>query len=229
MKTAIRLLLLAPFLILFGCTQSSQDLSDSFSLALFGHEPATLTQNQVNDIPYASQIIEFGNNPQALVVLAWVESGVIQEPQALKWLSANNEMIVTQAGRVTKTANFPNTNLISIKADKTDPLARGLHLPTTPHHWSYTISWQPGYHIEYEAQSRFEVIGEVEKQLPFEKRILLHVKEIVSIPVIKHKSNNHYWLDPSSGEVISSEQTVIPNSATFKLTIAKPYQQEITQ
>ncbi|MGF1697514.1 YjbF family lipoprotein [Vibrio lamellibrachiae] len=229
MKIAFRLLLLTPLLALLGCTQSSQDLSDSFSLALFGHDSSSITQEQVNNIPYASQVIEFGSNPQVLIVLAWVEHENDQVPEALKWLSANNEMIVTQAGRIIKTANFPNTNLISLRSEKTDPLARGLHLPTTPHHWSYTISWQPGYHIQYEAQSRFEVIGKVEKQLPFEKRALLHVKETVSIPVIEYQSNNHYWLDPKTGNVIASEQTVIPNSATFKLVIGKPYQQEVTQ
>ncbi|MCK6263189.1 YjbF family lipoprotein [Vibrio sp. ZSDE26] len=229
MKIALRLITLLPFTFLLGCTQNAQDLSDSFSLALFGHNSPTLTQENVNSIPYASKIIEYGDNSKALIVLAWVEAGSNDAPNTLKWLSASNEMVVTQAGRITKTANFPNSNLIALQSEKRDPLARGLHLSTTPHHWSYTISWHPGYHIQYEAQSRFKVLGEVEKQLPFETKTLLHIEEVVSIPVIEYQSSNHYWLDPESGKVIASEQTIIPNGVTIKLSTGKSYQQEVIQ
>ncbi|WP_295899890.1 YjbF family lipoprotein [uncultured Vibrio sp.] len=208
-----------------GCTQSTQDLTDSLALAINGHDSAQITKEQVSGIPYASQIVEFGGNPEALMVLAWAEPGRHQTPIALKWLSANSEMLVTQAGRITKTVNFPDNNLLSIHALKPDPLARGLHLRTTPHHWSYTMSWHPGYHVGYEAESRFEVLGEVTKQLPFDVQTLLHVKETISIPTIDFKTSNHYWLDPQTGRVIASEQTITPNGATFKLYTGKAYQQ----
>lgn len=209
-----------------GCTQNTQSLVDSFDLALFGPESSTISKKTINELPYASIIVTQENNPPALMVLAWAEKQSYIFPAdfpALKYLSANNEMIVTYSGRIIKTINLLEHNLSAIHSQQPDPLTLGLHRANTPHHWQYEISWQPGYHVRYPAQSSFIPEGLVDKKLLFDTQRLLHVREEVSIPVINHHYTNHYWLNPNDGQVVASEQTPAPGMARFKLVVAKPF------
>lgn len=218
-----RLLFFCCCLFIIGCTQNTQHLSDSLELALFGPNSPSISQDKINQIPYASIYVKQGDNPQALMVLAWAEPSSIDSFIDLKYLSANNEMLVTTAGRITKTVNLVNGNLTRLHSPTPDPLAMGLQHPDTPRFWEYYISWQPGYHTQYLAQSRFIVLETVAKTLPQGTRELIHVIEKVTIPAIKQHYINHYWLSPSSGEVVASEQTPAPGIDAFEIIIAKPF------
>ncbi|GEM_PF-3528563 len=226
MKFAIHSLFICCAFLITGCTQNTQYFTDSLNLALFGPESLSISQNKINELPYASIYVKQGDNPQALMILAWAEKDSSQfqsNPLALKYLSANHEMIVTSAGRITKTVNLLDANLSNIRSQQPDPLAIGLHDSSTPRYWEYEISWQPGYHTQYHAQSRFVVQGEEQKLLPQGARNLLHVVENVTILAIDQHYTNHYWLEPSSGEVVASEQTPAPGMARFELIVAKPF------
>lgn len=227
MKLAVQLLFFFSMsFALSGCTQNTQSLIDSFDLAFLGPESMTISKSTVDELPYASIMVTHGNNPPALMVLAWAEESSLLSPSnspALKYLSANHEMIVIASGRIIKTVNLLEQNLSSIHSLQSDPLALGLHHASTPHHWEYDISWRPGYYLRYTAQSRFIIEGEVEKQLPFGSQRLLHVIEKVSIPKINHHYTNHYWLEPSNGQVVASEQTPAPGMARIELIVTKPF------
>ncbi|MGD8172424.1 YjbF family lipoprotein [Vibrio sp. TRT 21S02] len=210
--------------LLSGCTQNMRDLSDSFELAMFGVGDHSITSEMVNQSPYASIYARQGDeSPLALLVLAWAEPGLPEQAQALKWLSASEEMLVTQAGRITKTVNLPNSNLISVQATSPDPLKLGLHLASTPKVWTYTLSWQPGYHFGYQVQSQFNVHGIQNKMLPNGERALLYVTEEVRIAAIEQHWQNQYWLDASNGKVVASVQTPAPGITQIALSVAKPY------
>ncbi len=165
------------------------------------------------------------DTPPALLVLAWVEgnSDSISKPAYMKWLSANKELFVTQSGRIVKTVNLPEKNLDRIESELPDPLTLGLNKNTTPKDWSFLISWSPDYHEQYPATSHFEVKQVEPRKLISGTRNLLHVVEYVSIPLINQELVNNYWLDPKSGEVVTSIQTPAPNMPSFTLTTAKPY------
>ncbi len=208
---------------LVGCTQSSQHLIDSFSFALRGHKHAEITQQQIQDIPYATLLLESGQNSPVLVVLAWAEQGAHNASPALKWLSAKNELIVTQDGRVVKTIGLDGVNSISILSEDRDPLAMGLHLEATPKTWSYQLSWSPGYHMHYHAHSTLSVHGKVIKSLPFGEQSLIHVSEIVDIPLISKQLSNEYWLHPVTGNVVASVQTPAPGMQPLTIYVAKPF------
>ncbi|MBT2916410.1 YjbF family lipoprotein, partial [Vibrio anguillarum] len=136
MKFAIRSLFICCGFLITGCTQNTQYFTDSLNLALFGPESLSISQNKINELPYASIYVKQGDNPQALMILAWAEKESSQfqpNPLALKYLSANHEMIVTSAGRITKTVNLLDANLSNIRSQQPDPLAIGLHDSSTPH------------------------------------------------------------------------------------------------
>lgn len=218
-----KLALLSLCALVTGCTQTSQHLTDSFSLALLGHEAEEISAQNVEDIPYATILVEYGDNAQALMVLAWAERGPERSNTALKWLSAHNELIVTQSGRVTKTSGLSGSNVISVISDEPDPLSAGLDISHTSSQWQYRVSWEPGYHINYVAYSEFMNHGQVVKTLPFDSRSLVYITETVTIPAISEQWENEYWLDPIDGRVVSSIQTPVPGMAPLAMTVTKPY------
>jgi len=207
---------------LTGCSQNANDVSSTLKSAFWGMDPTNISPEQIQKLPYASLSAKLGDNPTALLILTWIEN----TPNApiLKWLSTNKELIATQHGRIIKTANLRQGNVLSLHASRADPLQLGLQKNTTPREWHYYISWQPGYHWNYQATSVFYVGNKEKKQrLDGKTQQLLHVTEVVTIPVIKQNYTNDYWLDPITGNVIISEQYLYPGSQKMTLSIAKPY------
>ncbi|WP_133406274.1 YjbF family lipoprotein [Parashewanella tropica] len=210
-------------LFLSGCSNNTQHFTDTFKLAVFGKEQTKIDHAKVVASPYASLYVKQGENPAALMVLAWAEEGHTKGHPALKWLSSSKEMLMTESGRITKTLKLPNENLVSVHSNKPDPLSLGLHLDSTPRFWRYQISWQPGYHFAYQAESRFILKGKVIKQLPSGLKETLHVIEKVSVPKLSLSYNNDYWIAPKTGEVIASSQIPAPGMQRFELTIGKSF------
>ena len=213
-------------LFLAGCSKSSSSLSQTFELAFFGPETQNITVEKIKQLPYASLFVNQNNNPDALLVLAWAENSdnYQQSPIALKWLSANKELVVTQAGRVTKTVNLGGGNLSRITSDTPDPLALNVLLPTTPKTWTYALSWQPGQHNRYIAQSVFTISGHSTLSLALGDQQVTQVTEQVTIKDLNRTYENYYWLSDKDGHVVKSVQTLAPNLSTLTLTEAKPFE-----
>nr|WP_310592661.1 YjbF family lipoprotein [Vibrio paracholerae] len=210
--------------LIMGCSNSSQHLSETMQLAIFGTPAPVISPQKVAGIPYASLYIQQNDNPLALMVLGWAEPTRNNRHPALKWVSAGQEMLVTEGGRITKTLNLDGANLISLESDSTDPLLLGLHRASTPREWHFYLSWQPGYHFRYLAHSQFITLGEQQKQLPNgESRTLLRIDEQITIAALNQQYHNQYWLEPSTGAVIASEQQLAPGTHRYALTVAKSY------
>lgn len=214
-------------LFLAGCSKNSSSLSQTFELAFFGPESQNITAEKIKELPYASLFVNQNNNPNALLVLAWAENSdnYQQSPIALKWLSANKELVVTQAGRVTKTVNLGGGNITRVTSKSTDPLALNLLLPATPKTWTYTLSWQPGQHNRYVAHSQFKITGHTSLSLTLGEQQVTTVTEQVTIKDLNRTYENYYWLSDKDGHVVKSVQTLAPNLSTLTLTEAKPFEE----
>lgn len=217
-------LFLCQLFLLSGCAKNAQHLSDSLQLAIFGPEQSVISAEKVASIPYASIYVQQNNNPLALMVLAWAEPAKNNTHTALKWISAGQEMVVTEGGRITKTLNLGGGNLVNIESHSVDPLLLGLHNASTPRYWEFYLSWQPGYHFHYLAQSRFVSEGEQIKQLPNgESRSLLLFNEQITIAALDQQYHNYYWIDPTSGAVVATEQQLAPGLNRYALAVGKSY------
>lgn len=222
MRLAHHWLLFATF-TLVGCAPQTQQLSETVSVALFGVSDERATVDYAKSLPYASLFVGLDNDPSALLVLAWDEPGQ-SHPLALKWVSNQQELIVTEAGHITKTVNLVVGNIHSVTADKPDPLGLNLLNPQTPRVWHHQLYWQQGKQEYLEpATSQFTVHGEQEKSLPMGSQRLIWVEEHVSLSITKQSYRNHYWLQPDSGKVIASEQYLGPKGSRLSLVIAKPF------
>ncbi|KHT61657.1 lipoprotein YmcC precursor [Photobacterium gaetbulicola] len=221
--------------LLTGCSQNFKDVNDTLGLAFFGEDDAALSTSDISQLPYASLYARVEDGPQAFMVLALAEQapylgisthtkeGNSLKPPLLKWLSSDKGMLVTQAGRLVKTLNLPQGNVIGVQSNFNDPLALGLHKPNTPTNWQFILDWQPGYHYGYQALSQFEAQGKQVIMVNEKPVDVLYFVETVSVERLNLSYSNEYWLSPSNGQVIKTRQKLAPSLPYIELTILKPF------
>ncbi|RWX56605.1 YjbF family lipoprotein [Photobacterium chitinilyticum] len=217
--------------ILSGCSQKFNDVNDTVNLALFGETDTKLTQDEIQNLPYASIYARVADGPQAFMVLALAEPKISlnkhQTPPAqairLKWMSSDNGMLVTENGRIVKTLNLPQGNLIDTSSSEPDPLTLGLHLSSTPTSWQRSIDWQPDYHYGYTLRSEFARQKDaviLSNDTPIEA---LHFTETVTASSLGIEYQNDFWLHPITGKVLKSRQKLAPSLPYVEITLLKPY------
>lgn len=213
---------------LVGCSQKFQDVQDTMSLALFGNKDIVIPADKVNALPYASIYAKVDGNAQVFMVLAYAQPAYSALPDAkskvqLKWLSANNEMLVTEYGRIVKTVNLLSGNISASYSNQADPLALGLLKANTPTRWKRKVDWQPGLNFGYTITSRFDIQGKNILMINDQPVETLHVIEYASAPELDLQFENDFWLDPISGAVLASSQTPAPGLPKIEITLLKPY------
>ncbi|MBY5947405.1 YjbF family lipoprotein [Photobacterium rosenbergii] len=236
LRSSFALITLTAFVSLTsGCSQNFKDVNDTMSLAFWGEDDATLNAADINQLPYASLYARVEGGPQAFMVLALAEKKTYlgnsthtktdNAPAAplLKWLSSDKGMLVTQAGRLVKTLNLPQGNVVGIQSNLTDPLVLGLHKPDTPKNWQYTLDWQPGYHFGYKALSQFKDEGKQVIMVNEQPVDVLYFVETISVAQLNQSYKNEYWLSPVNGQVIKTRQKPAPSLPYIELTILKPF------
>lgn len=238
------ILCLSVFLVsaaITGCSQKFNDVNDTIKVALFGEQDIRLDQDDINNLPYASIYAKVSGGPQAFMVLAlaepktslgWhqstsqqvsIQQASAQQTIRLKWMSSDNGMLVTENGRLVKTQNIPQGNLIETISSQPDPLILGLHQPSTPTTWQRTIDWQPGYHFGYTLQSKFTRQKDaviIVNEKPVET---LYFTETVTVSSINTEYQNDFWLHPQTGKVLKSRQKIAPSLPYIEITLLKPY------
>lgn len=217
--------------LITGCSQKFNDVNDTIKVALFGEADIRLDQDDVNSLPYASIYAKVSDGPQAFMVLALAEpkarltkhQATPQQTIQLKWMSSDNGMLVTENGRLVKTLNLPQGNLIETTSSQPDPLVLGLHLPSTPTTWQRMIDWQPGYHFGYTLQSEFTRQKDaviIVNEKPIEA---LYFTETVTVSSLNTEYQNDFWLHPQTGKVLKSRQKIAPSLPYVEITLLKPY------
>lgn len=217
--------------LLAGCSQKSSSMYETLNLAFFGQVDAHVSTQYVDSLPWASIYAQIDGQPRAFMVLGFAEPGYsIQKVGTqgsrltqLKWLSAQNEMLVTEEGRLIKTHGLQIGNLTGSYSVEPDPIALGLHLSDTPREWSRTIDWMPGNHFGYRVDSVFHHAGVQTLWINDKAVETLYVTEHVNVPLLDLSYENHFWLSPVSGQVISSKQTIAPGLPQLEVTNLKPF------
>ncbi len=112
-----RLALILICLLLQACSATTKGPGDSLWDSLFGTPGVQLTDDDIQNMPYASQYMQLNGGPQLFAVLAFSENG------QQKWVTQDGATIVTQHGRLVKTL-LGGDNLIDVNNLATDPLAK---------------------------------------------------------------------------------------------------------
>jgi len=102
-------------LLLQACSGTTKELGGALWDSVFGTPGVHLTDEDIQDMPYASQYMQLNGGPQLFVVLAFSENG------QQKWATQDQSILVTQHGRLVKT-QLPGDNLLEVNNLAADPL-----------------------------------------------------------------------------------------------------------
>ncbi len=216
------------FLSLSGCSQKIQSVQETLKLALFPPDDITRSKDDVNALPYASLYAKVGKNPRAFLVLGFASEVTFDNAQlvdkyALKWLTSNNEMLVSLNGRIIKTLNINTGDLESIYSKEVDPLLLGLHKKNTPKKWQRTINHSTNSMYALSLSSSFHPKGLQVIAINGDNRNALLFEERVSVDGNTKDYINYFWLEPQTGKVIASVQKLAPDTPFIETHVLKPF------
>ncbi|RJL51947.1 YjbF family lipoprotein [Pectobacterium carotovorum] len=205
-------------ILLTGCSQNMEQVGKTFKLAFLGQDDTHVTAKQVANTPYASAYLKVGKAPQAFVVLAFAEQN------QLKWIGADKNIVATQHGRLVKTQGF-GEDITYVDNLQQDPLTLGLLKTSTPMTWQSRVEWAQVFRGGYDSRSVFQARGKEIVKILDTSRELLRFDEQVTVPALNESYTNSYWLDPTNGSVVQSQQYMGPGMALVTFTVLKPYAQ----
>lgn len=206
-------ILCALILTLQGCSQYIQDTGATMKEAFTGLEDTTVTLEKVRDLPYASIYARINHGHRLFLVLAFAETNPVTQSLRLKWVSSDGAMLVTENGRIVKTLNLPDYNLVEA------------HYPQRPTEkaaaWQSYYDWQPGYQFD---QSVFVSSSLVKFEhltsLLWQTKAAKIAENLTFSDGSQHQ--NFYWLN-EQGLVVKSLQWLIPEKLMIEIEILKPY------
>ncbi|MFK8259215.1 YjbF family lipoprotein [Erwinia sp. AnSW2-5] len=202
-------------LLLQACTQTQKGLGETVKLAFLGVDDIQMTNEQIDNMPYASMYLRVNGGQQIFVVLGFNENG------QQKWITRDKAMLVTQHGRMVKTLGMGD-NLNEVSNLDSDPLRDALHL-TEGASWTRTLRWteggtpQAGTAVSHFSRLKDEVLQLVGQ--PVACRVW---QEDVSIAESGESWRNTFWVDISSGQVRQSLQMLGADYIPVESTILKP-------
>ncbi len=211
------IVLLAAALGSAGCTPAMQAARDTAIVAFRGPPPIEVTREAVFSRPYYQLRLDSALG-SAVLVLARVTDG------QQFWVASTGHVVVIENGLVRRIIGFPET-LEGTRVEGADPFAAGLHRVATGTPVERTADWMPGYRFGAPLHGRFEPKGRERVEILGEGFDLLRVDEHLASPSADFEALNHYWVDPSDGTVLKSEQQVTP-SLRLVLTALRPWRPE---
>lgn len=207
-------LLLAAVAVVGGCSNVSNATRRSLGLLIHGAgshvapTPASVAAN-----PYA-QIEVTSKDGTAVLVLGNIDHG----RQA--WYSADREIVFLRDGVLVKTWHL-RPDLVATHFPSDSPFLTGLQHLKKAVTTTRTLDL-PDYRYGVVATSHLVPAGLHEVAILGKVHHLLRVDETLRAPTIHFKANNTYWVDPATGLVWKSRQS-IPGGLTLTLTQLKPY------
>lgn len=189
--------------LLAGCAQVDNNYTATARELMRLNRDVVKTPAQIAAIPYPAAYLTLGPLPRALVVQAFDEQG------QNKWVSADRNLFVQQHGRWVKTIGLPS-DLISISNLAQDPLVNPLAISAQGTTWSTTIygatSLQSGRNLQMTLTRQGTEVIKVQDQ----PRTLVHIVEAVTAQPDNDHWKNEYWVNPQTGRIELSVQTLGP-------------------
>lgn len=206
-----RLAIITLCLLLQACSASTKGLGQSLWNSLFGESGVHLTDDDIQNMPYASQYIQLNGGPQLFVVLAFSENG------QQKWVTQDQAMLVTQHGRLVKT-QLAGDNLLDVNNLGNDPLIKPNQIVDGAS-WTRTQGWTEHKNVRYAtARSTFHWAEDETLTLAGGDTAVRVLEETVTTDETHWR--NRYWVD-SEGQIRQSEQYLGAGYFPVKTTLIK--------
>ena len=210
--------LLAAGLIATGCTPVMQASLDTAGIALRKPAPLEFTRAQAARLPYALLRMDSGRYGSAVMILGRTVDG------ELFWAASSGQVLVERDGLVRRLTGFPVT-LEGTRFVGADPFAAGLHRLAAGTKAHRIIDWMPGHRYGIELDCEFSVEGTENIEILGDTFHTLHVVERLRAKNMDFAATNHYWVDPTRGAILKSEQQLTPD-LRVTLTALRPWRRE---
>jgi hypothetical protein len=197
---------------LCSCSGTYHAYADMFKLAFAAKNDVSLSYKVLSETPYDYLYVRQGEQAQVAMALMFIEAG------KFKWISADRVMLITEHGRIVKTLGLAN-DLLHLTNIDSDPLKTKT---MTANNWLRLADWQQGEY-GYQLRSTFERVPN--QTLEFFSHNVSVIKVIETVQYdntanfvrLDHNWQNIYWLEATSGEVLKSQQSLMPGAEVFEL------------
>ena len=202
--------------LLGGCSQFnylSSSYSTSYNLLVnrFTDQESIIDKGLIDNIPYASSIISFGNNNKSLVILESTKGN------KNTWISSDKIKIIEINGRVVRSIGLPN-DLYSIERPRLNfnkIIKEGKYSYVA----YYSFRNPPLKSLKVEVQS--VMVGkEIVEILGLKKELIL-IEENLYSPLINWSAKNKFWYDPVTEFVWKSRQYISPRLPFVDIEVTK--------
>ncbi|MEL4013300.1 YjbF family lipoprotein [Dryocola clanedunensis] len=196
-----RLSILVVCLLLQACSATTKGLGTSLWHSIVGTDGVQLTDDDIQNMRYASQYMSINGGPQLFVVLAYDENG------QQKWVTQDRATLVTQNGRVVKTVGLGD-NLTQVSNLTDDPLAK-VNQIIDGATWTRQMAWTEHQQVRMAtARSTFRWDGSDTLKVGSSVTPVRVLDEEVTA---SGKSwHNRFWVD-SDGHIRQSKQYLGPD------------------
>lgn len=175
-----------------------------------------ISQEEINEIPFASMQMKIGRSPFSLIVL---EEDL---ENSLKWTSSNMIKIYTKNGKIIKFSGIDN-ELVSLQMDPNNPLLTGELTDLTYIDLTSFYTFRNPDLFDMPIKSNFKYLSEEEIIYLGEKILAYKFIEKSYKNLIRWNFENLYWINPINNEVIKSIQNITPKNSEVEYKITKKY------
>lgn len=175
----------------------------------FGAEDITVNQKFYDDQTFSFAKVSLGRSKIAIVTLGYVEDNILQ------WFTSSQSAIYTQNGKIISLVDFSN-DMRSISSKEIQFQKNAIQTNSLNIHLK-----DPEGFFTQDALLNFNKSEEI-LYLQNQLSVDLYTEEI-NTNGLKWRFVNKYWVDPTSGLVIKSEQTVHPRLPKITITYYYKY------
>lgn len=193
-----RIAIITVSLLLQACSANLTGMGKSLWNHVTGRDGVNLTDDEIHNMPYASQYMTLNHGPQLFVVLAFSEDG------QQKWVTQDQAVLITQHGRLIKTTDLGD-NLLQVGNLDADPLKAPGQIRDGAG-WTRVMGWTEHQQVRYAtARSQFHWQGSDSLKTGSDITAVRVLEETVTTD--RASWTNRYWID-SDGQIRRSEQTL---------------------
>ena len=202
MKTLRNRSCLVACLLLCGCSPLMQGSLDTFKAAVQGPVPLELTAADVAAVPYAQILV---TTPSSEGVMARLR----QQGDLQYWVASGKQVLLMRNGLVVRTTGLQPA-LDGTRFDGQSPFKRGLHLVADGERSTRWIDMYQVEQVGLAVNSRFVRKGLETVTILDKPYVLQRIDEKFEIPALDFSGTNHFWVRPTDGVILQSEQYVTP-------------------
>ena len=216
LKTPLIFKLVLTICLLGGCSQFnylSSSYSTSYNLLInrFTDQESIIDKGLIDNIPYASSIISFGNNNKSLIILESTKGN------KNTWISSDKIKIIESNGRVVRSIGLPN-DLYSIDRPRLNfnkIIKEGKYSYVA--YYSFRNPLLNSLKVEVQSVK----VGKEIVEILGLKRELILIEENLYSPAINWSAKNKFWHDPVTGFIWKSRQYLSPKLPFVDIEVTK--------